>query len=134
MSLTANAEQVLHDFQQQAGWEQRARLLLHYANQLVPLAEHEKTTEHAVHGCQSAVWLVLDQANPLSCRISSDARLLRGLFAVLLVRINGLSPAQLSQVDIQAWFSQLGLEKQLSPSRANGLNAVYQAIIQRVQS
>jgi cysteine desulfuration protein SufE len=57
---------------------------------------------------------------------SSDARMIRGLVALLLLRVNGLSAAELQQVDLSDWFNQLGLSRQLSPSRSNGLNAVLQ--------
>lgn len=57
---------------------------------------------------------------------SSDARLIRGLVALLLARVNSLSAAELQAVDLPGWFEQLGLSRQLSPSRSNGLNAVLQ--------
>jgi cysteine desulfuration protein SufE len=57
---------------------------------------------------------------------SSDARMIRGLVALLLLRVNGLSGADLKQIDLPDWFNQLGLSRQLSPSRSNGLNAVLQ--------
>ncbi|MNR46816.1 Cysteine desulfuration protein SufE [compost metagenome] len=57
-------------------------------------------------------------------RAASDARLLRGLLAVLLVRVNGLPSEELAGIDLADWFNQLGLARQLSPSRSNGLNAV----------
>lgn len=132
MILSAQAQQTLHDFTQQAGWEQRARLLLKYAECLPTLAENEQQPANEIYGCQSQVWLVIDHTNPLACRISSPARLLKGLFALLLIRINGLNPLELKQLDIHDWFAQLGLQKQLSPSRTNGLNAVYQAILQQI--
>ena len=52
----------------------------------------------------------------------------RGLLALLLLRIDGLSEAELAEVDVTDWFAQLGLGRQLSPSRSNGLNAVQQRI------
>ncbi|MNI85922.1 cysteine desufuration protein SufE [compost metagenome] len=45
---------------------------------------------------------------------------------MLLARVNGLSAAELQQVDLPDWFNQLGLGRQLSESRSNGLNAVLQ--------
>jgi len=42
------------------------------------------------------------------------------------VRVQGLASAELAGVDLNAWFAQLGLERQLSPSRSNGLHAVLQ--------
>ncbi|MOA62454.1 Sulfur acceptor protein CsdE [compost metagenome] len=52
--------------------------------------------------------------------------MIRGLVALLLLRVNGLSAVELQQVDLPQWFNQLGLSRQLSPSRSNGLNAVLQ--------
>ncbi|HBZ99820.1 MAG TPA: Fe-S metabolism protein SufE, partial [Pseudomonas sp.] len=59
-------------------------------------------------------------------RAASDARLIRGLLAVLLARVNGLDANELTQVDMADWFASLGLSRQLSPSRSNGINAVLQ--------
>ncbi|HAQ26133.1 MAG TPA: Fe-S metabolism protein SufE, partial [Pseudomonas sp.] len=42
----------------------------------------------------------------------------------LLVRVNGLDADELQQLDVVQWFEQLGLSRQLSPSRSNGMNAV----------
>jgi len=50
--------------------------------------------------------------------------MIRGLLALLLVRVEGLSATELSALDLPGWFQQLGLGRQLSPSRSNGLNAV----------
>jgi cysteine desulfuration protein SufE len=38
--------------------------------------------------------------------------------------VQGLTNDQLAGLDLSAWFTQLGLERQLSPSRSNGLHAV----------
>ena len=44
--------------------------------------------------------------------------------ALLLARVQGLGSAELAGLALRDWFTQLGLERQLSPSRSNGLNAV----------
>ena len=125
--LSPAAQQAVDDFQGQQHWEQRARLLLHWGAQLNELPEAQRTEENLVHGCETRVWLVLDQQpEQIRFQIASEARLLRGLLALLLVRINGLSAEQIAAVDITDWFNQLGLARQLSPSRSNGLNAVLQ--------
>lgn len=129
MNLPEAARQALADFAHCPGWEQRARLLMQWGERLEPLEEIERCEANRVHGCESTVWLVPGHAGErLSFRASSDARLLRGLLALLLVRVNGLTAAELAAVDIADWFAQLGLARQLSPSRSNGLNAVLQRI------
>ena len=127
MILFADAQAVLDSFEHCTGWEQRARLLMQWGQRLAPLSDADKTDAHRVHGCESQVWLVGERVDGhWQFAASSDARLIRGLVALLLARVNGLSTEQLQQVDLPDWFDQLGLSRQLSPSRSNGLNAVLQ--------
>ena len=127
MSLPTAAAQALQTFQNAAGWEQRARLLMQFGDCLSQLDDADKTDVNRVHGCESQVWLVGElREGCWQFTASSDARMIRGLVALLLLRVNGLSVAELQQVDLPDWFSQLGLSRQLSPSRSNGLNAVLQ--------
>lgn len=125
MTLPEHARQALEAFEQGKGWEQRARLLMQWGDRLEPLDDTEKTEANRVHGCESLVWLVAEQVDgQWRFKAGSDARLLRGLLALLLVRVQGLDSAELAGLDLRAWFTQLGLERQLSPSRSNGLHAV----------
>ena len=131
MSLPMAAQEALNVFEQAAGWEQRARLLMQWGERLAPLSEEEKSESNRVHGCESQVWLVAEQQDgQWRFKGASDARIIRGLLALLLVRVEGLSSAELTQLDLPAWFNQLGLGRQLSPSRSNGLNAVLQRMAQ----
>ncbi|MGC5702280.1 SufE family protein [Pseudomonas sp. NFXW11] len=127
MSLPSEAMAALQVFQNAPGWEQRARLLMQWGERLPPLDPAERIEANRVHGCESQVWLVgvLHQGH-WQFAASSDARLIRGLVALLLARVNGLTAEQLREVDLADWFNQLGLSRQLSPSRSNGLNAVLQ--------
>lgn len=127
MSLPADAVTALETFQAAAGWEQRARLLMQWGERLPPLSDTDQCDANRVHGCESQVWLVGElQDGRWQFAANSDARLIRGLVALLLARVNGLSAAELQQVDLADWFNQLGLGRQLSQSRSNGLNAVLQ--------
>jgi cysteine desulfuration protein SufE len=125
MSLPTLAQQALENFTACSGWEQRARLLMQWGEKLEPLTDDERCEANRIEGCESQVWLLADQADTgLRFRASSDARLLRGLLALLLVRVNGLGADALQQLDLNQWFNDLGLSRNLSPSRSNGLNAV----------
>ena len=127
MSLPVEAVTALEAFQAVGSWEQRARMLMQWGERLPALADEEKIDANLVQGCESLVWLVgrLHDGH-WQFAASSDARLIRGLVALLLARVNGLSADQLQAVDLPGWFNQLGLSRQLSPSRSNGLNAVLQ--------
>ncbi|WP_058543196.1 SufE family protein [Pseudomonas fluorescens] len=134
MNLPAEAAAALQIFQDASGWEQRARLLMQWGERLPPLSDEDKCEANLVHGCESQVWLVgqLHDGHWQFCA-SSDARLIRGLVALLLARVNGLSAVELQQVDLPDWFNQLGLSRQLSPSRSNGLSAVLQRMRELTQ-
>ncbi|MCE1114109.1 MULTISPECIES: SufE family protein [Pseudomonas] len=135
MSLAPEASQALESFEQARGWEQRARLLMQWGGRLQPLDDSEKIEANRVHGCESLVWLVAAQDNgQWRFKAGSDARLLRGLLALLLVRVQGLNSAELSALALGEWFTQLGLERQLSPSRSNGLHAVLQRMSELAKS
>ncbi|SNS17061.1 SufE family protein [Pseudomonas segetis] len=123
--LSPGAAQALDAFQQAGSWEQRARLLMQWGEKLEPLSDSQRVEENRVHGCESQVWLVAEQVDQQwQFRAAGEARLIRGLLALLLVRVNGLDSQALAQLDLNDWFNQLGLARQLSPSRSNGLNAV----------
>lgn len=128
-NLPAEARAALAAFSACNGWEQRARLLMQWGERLPALTDEERCEANRVQGCESSVWLVAGRSGSrLQFRAGSDARLLRGLLALLLLRIDGLTEAELAEVDVTDWFAQLGLGRQLSPSRSNGLNAVQQRI------
>lgn len=125
MSLPASAQTALQAFSACPGWEQRARLLMQWGDQLAPLSDDERSEHNRVNGCESQVWLLAEaHGEHWQFRAGSDARLLRGLLALLLARVNGLTLAELAQLDLPGWFTQLGLARHLSPSRSNGLQAV----------
>ena len=131
MTLPDAARTALETFGASLSWAQRARLLMQWGDRLPAIADDEKTDEHLVDGCESKVWLLANVIDGhWQFRAASDARLIRGLVALLLARVNGLTAEELQQIDLPDWFNQLGLSRQLSPSRSNGLNAVLQKMRQ----
>ncbi|MBC2678659.1 SufE family protein [Pseudomonas baltica] len=133
MTLNPQAEDALQAFKQAAGWEQRARLLMQWGERLAPLGEGQKVDANRVHGCESVVWLVAErQDERWHFKAASDARMIRGLLALLLVRVEGLDSQALRELKLADWFEQLGLGRQLSPSRSNGLNAVLKRMAELV--
>ncbi len=125
MTLPAAAAEALQRFAAAGGWEQRARLLMQWGERLEPLDDSERNEATRVQGCESQVWLTGMQQDGLwYYRAASEARLLRGLLALLIERVNGMSAEELAALDLTQWFTDLGLARQLSPSRSNGLMAV----------
>ncbi|MCE0558895.1 cysteine desulfurase sulfur acceptor subunit CsdE [Motilimonas sp. E26] len=124
-----SSDDVLDLFAQQSGWEARYRQIILLGKQLSELPQVFKNEEHQVDGCESAAWLVSrEQGGVWQFYVASDTRIVNGLLAIVLAAYNGKTTEQIDDFDIESYFDQLGLSKQLSPSRANGLHAVVQAI------
>lgn len=128
-NFSLEANELIKQFQQQAGWEQRYRLVLQLAKQLPPLPPEAKQDENRIQGCESKVWLHHQRAGEQHFfSADSDTRIVKGLLAIIIGLSNGRTSAELSRLDTQTVLEQLQLHKHLSESRNNGINAVLVAI------
>lgn len=105
------------------------RLLNRLAARLPPYPEAFRDEVHQVPGCESRVWL-LHRASPGRHQfwLDSESRVVRGLLVVMLAAVQGKPSSTLVTFDAVAWFESLGLFRQLSPSRGNGLRSVARRI------
>ncbi|TGN40472.1 SufE family protein [Marinobacter confluentis] len=120
-------EDVLDGFEFLDDWEERYAFIIDLGKQLPAFPEDERREENYVHGCQSQVWLIHhhDEATgKLYLLIDSDAIIVRGLAAIILVALNGKTPRDLLATDIDELFEQLDLFRHISPTRGNGLRAM----------
>lgn len=120
-------EDVTDDFEFLDDWEERYAYIIDLGKQLPTFPDEERKEENYVHGCQSQVWLIhhVDAASgKLYLLIDSDAMIVRGLAAIILVALNARSPRELLTTDIDELFEQLDLFRHISPTRGNGLRAM----------
>jgi cysteine desulfuration protein SufE len=120
-------EDVLDGFEFLDDWEERYAFIIDLGKQLPAFPDDERREENYVHGCQSQVWLIHhydEQSGKLYLLIDSDAIIVRGLAAIILVALNGKSPRDLLTTDIDELFEQLDLFRHISPTRGNGLRAM----------
>lgn len=54
----------------------------------------------------------------------SDAHIVRGLVAIMLVLFSGRRASEIASLDAEAVLKRLGLDEHLTPQRANGLRAM----------
>ncbi|WP_321394745.1 SufE family protein [Emcibacter sp.] len=121
--------EVIETFEFLEDWEDRYKYIIDLGRDLPELSDEEKTEENRVHGCTSRVWLVHQlEDGKVIFRGESDAHIVRGLVALMLMIYSGKSPAEIIQTDARAVLNQLGLEKHLSPMRTNGLFAMDEKI------
>lgn len=120
-------DDVLEAFELLGDWEDRYAYIIDLGKQLPGFPDEAKTDENFVHGCQSQVWLTQyydDTSDKLYLLIDSDAIIVRGLAAIVLVALNGKSPRDLLTTDIDELFERLDLMRHVSPTRGNGLRAM----------
>ncbi len=107
-------------------WELRYRHLIELGQGLQDWPESERRPELKVKGCQSQVWLKahLTADGLIVYAVDSDALIVKGL-AALLVSVLSHVPPQQVLVTSAEFLTDLGLRDHLSPSRANGLLAMF---------
>ena len=115
-------------------WMDKYRMIIELGQGLEPLPDEAKVRANKVLGCQSQVWLV---AHPSAARegamhfvADSDAHIVRGLVAIVLMIFDQKTPEEIQAIDAQTIFADLELDQHLSQGRSNGLLAM----VKRIQS
>ena len=130
--MTTTAEQaqqeLLDEFELFDNWMDRYQYIIDMGKALPPFAEEDKRDELKIQGCQSNVWMRHErQGDLLHFAAVSDAAIVSGLIAVLLRIYNERTPSDILATSPH-FLKDLGLDKHLSPTRSNGLNAMLQRI------
>ncbi|WP_017298147.1 SufE family protein [Nodosilinea nodulosa] len=127
-------EKIVARFQKAADPKRRYEQLLWFAKKLDPLPEECKTPENKVPGCVSQVFVVADLIDgKVVYQADSDAQITKGLVALLIKALNGLSPDEI--VTLSPDFIQdTQLDVSLTPSRANGFYNIFKTMQQKAQA
>lgn len=128
-------DELIEDFSYLDDWEERYRYVIELGKELAPLSAEEHSAANKVQGCVSQVWLVSEPRQErdgphLVLRGDSDAFIVRGLVAILLLIYSGKNAAEIKEIDAREIFGKLGLNEHLSPQRSNGLYSM----VERVQT
>ncbi len=128
-----NADDLIADFEFLDNWEDRYRHVIELGKKLPPFPEAERNDLNKVQGCASQVWLISHVKETPSGPLlefegDSDAHIVRGLVAVLLMLVSGRTPKEIMETDILGVFRQIGLEGHLTPQRSNGLRSMVERI------
>jgi len=98
----------------------RYEYVLWLAKKLEPLPEEFRQDVFKVRGCVSTVHVVGQlRDGGLHWQGDSDAQITKGLLALLIEGLEGLTPAAVVALD-PAFIAATGLQASLTPSRANG--------------
>ncbi|NRQ41915.1 SufE family protein [Rheinheimera sp. YQF-2] len=124
-------QQDLADISAAKDWQSKYRVLMQLGKKLPPVPEKMKQPHLLVKGCESRAWLMHyhDKAQDKHFFVlDSEARIVKGLMAIMLCLVNGMTSAELAKFDLCHKFDQLNLKPYLSQSRGNGLTAMAERI------
>jgi cysteine desulfuration protein SufE len=127
-------DEIIADFSLLTDWDDRYRYVIELGRALAPLGADAHNEVNKVQGCASQVWLATSvqpngAAGPvLTFEGDSDAHIVRGLIAILLIVYSGKPAREILDTDAVALFERLGLREHLTPQRSNGFRAMVERI------
>ncbi len=127
-------DEIRENFELLEDWDDRYRYVIELGRTLEPMPEAEHSAANKVQGCVSQVWLSKklernDAGEALLKYIGdSDAHIVRGLVAILLMLYSGQTPQKILATDAIAIFDEFGFREHLTPQRSNGLRAMVERI------
>ena len=129
-------DELIDNFSLLEDWDDRYRYVIELGRALPPLPEREHNVANKVQGCASQVWLATSVARngasgPLLTFLGdSDAHIVRGLIAILLIAYSGKPARKILDTDAVELFNRLGLREHLTPQRSNG----FRSMVERIRS
>lgn len=128
-SSSQNLDEMVENFSLFSDWEERYRYLIDLGRTLPEMDNTLKTDENLVQGCTSRVWMVAEvKGGKFHFTADSDAHIVRGLIALLVVAYQHKPVAELTSIDVEGAFKKIGLDQNLSPNRRNGFFAMVERI------
>lgn len=128
MTINQIQERIIDEFSVYDDWMGRYTYLIELGKQLPELSQNLKQDKFLIRGCVSKVWLVPSMVNGrLFFKADADALIARGIVAIMLRCFSGQTPSDLLRSDME-FVKFIGMTENLSPSRNNGMNSMYEKI------
>jgi len=136
MATLPDKEKLVRNFNRCANWEEKYLYVIELGAVLPELSDSFRQSEYIISGCQSQVWIVMDEASDGKIQLQgdSDAAIVKGLIAIVFILYQKMTAAEIVNFDVRPWFEQLALTQHLTPSRSQGLEAMIRAIRQKAQA
>jgi cysteine desulfurase / selenocysteine lyase len=131
-SPAAAAAEIAELFELLPDWTMRYQQIMDLGARLPTMPEALKTPETLVHGCQSVVHLSArvrpGTTDRLEFLADSDAAIVCGLIALLQQVFSGQRAADILAFDAEGFFTELGLDRNLTMGRRTGLASMLQRL------
>ncbi len=127
----AQLDKIVQRFAKISDPKRRYEQLLWYAKKLENFPPEGKTPENKVSGCVSQVYITANlEGDKVSFQGDSDAQITKGLLAMLINALSGLSPVEIVQLTPD-FIKETQLDVSLTPSRANGFYNIFKKMQQK---
>ena len=124
MSVSEKQTQLIEDLSFIEDRQERLAAIVDRARRRPSFPAESKTEAHRVAGCISQVWVTGElRDNALHFVFDADSPLVKGLVALLIDLYEGATPADIVATE-PTLFTDLGITRDLTPTRQNGLIAV----------
>jgi cysteine desulfuration protein SufE len=125
-SIQERTREIVAEFEELGDWVDRYRYLVELGEKMAPLPESERTDETRLPGCQYGLWIRTDYDagdDALRFLVHSDARITRGLAALIVRVLDGQPPSVVADAELE-FLDEVGLRSHLSSQRNSGLSAM----------
>lgn len=121
MTIDPIQEAIIEEFSIFDDWLDKYDYLISLSDQLPTIDPTHRTNDYKISGCQSSVWVDARlEAGRVRYSADSDAIITKGIISLLIRVMDNRTPQQI--IDTELYFiERIGLQANLSPTRANGL-------------
>lgn len=117
-------DEIVLAFSELREWMDKYEFVIRMGRALKPMNPTLKTQDNAIAGCQSKVWIACEvEDGKMHFYAESDALITKGLIALLLHVLDHQPPQVIVEAKLD-FIERIGLNSNLSPSRANGLDSI----------
>ncbi len=117
-------EEIIEEFSVFDDWLDKYDYLISLSDTLPAIDPDHRTEQYLINGCQSRVWIDARlEEGKVYFGADSDAIITKGIIALLVRVLNGRTPQEILATELY-FINSIGLEANLSPTRANGLVAM----------
>ncbi len=127
-------ESLLDDMSLFDDWTEKYEFIIALGRKLPPMPESYRKNSNLIKGCQSRVWVGTElKEGRLLIHADSDSLITKGLIAIFIRLLSGLTPAEVLAADMSR-LDACGLKEHLASTRANALSTMAAAIRKAAQA
>ncbi|HBG24936.1 MAG: Fe-S metabolism protein SufE [Bacteroidetes bacterium GWF2_41_61] len=128
MTIKEVEQEIVDEFSIFTEWMDKYEYLIELGKSLPIIGDSAKQESNLIKGCQSRVWLNAQISDgKLYFTADSDAIITKGIISLLVRVYSGRTPKEILEADIE-FIEKIGLQDNLSPTRANGLLSMIRQI------